>query len=100
MTRVDSTSESMTELYTFLLREVFGGFLRGERAFLGAVDAFDGELRIEDDALIFTVPALFRFARGLSGARTGRARGAAWSPGARATCVFANCSTRTPRTAG
>ena len=63
--QAESSCESMTGLYSFLLSEVFGGFLRREPELLRAVEAFKGKLWIEDDALNFTVPGLFEFSLGL-----------------------------------
>ena len=65
-------SQSQTELYSFLLAEVFGGFLRREPEILRAAEAFEGALRIEDDTLTFTVPGLFEFVLGLYEESSGR----------------------------
>lgn len=51
----------MTALYDHLLSTVFPGVLQRDPDVLRAIDAFDGDLRIEGDRLLFTVPALFAF---------------------------------------
>lgn len=53
------------DLYPFLMDWVFGGFLRAAPDFLRALDDFAGDMRIVDEALTFTVPALFDFVRAL-----------------------------------
>jgi len=42
---------------------VFGGFLRYDASLLRAVESFDGGIEAGHDALTFTIPGLFAFAR-------------------------------------
>ena len=51
----------MTALYDHLLSMVFPGVIRNDPDMLRAIEAFDGDLRIDGDRLLFTVPALFAF---------------------------------------
>ena len=51
----------MTALYDHLLTTVFPGVLQHDPDVLRAIEAFDGDLRIDGDRLLFTVPALFAF---------------------------------------
>ena len=61
----------MTSLFSFVLSRVFGGYLRREPEVLRALDAFEGKLWIEDEALTFTLPGLFGFSLGLYEAESG-----------------------------
>ena len=53
----------MEDQYSYLLLKVFRGFIDREPALLRAIEEFDGELRISNGALTFTVPGLFEFVR-------------------------------------
>ena len=51
----------MAELYAYLMNRIFRGFVERDAEILRAVEAFDGDLRVDDDALVFTLPALHQF---------------------------------------
>jgi hypothetical protein len=54
------------DLYHCVLDRIFGGFLERDSSLLERIAAFDGDVRIEESALVFTVPGLFDFARRLA----------------------------------
>lgn len=49
----------MTGLYDFLVDEIFIAFLRQSPELLGEINSYEGSLRIIDNNLVFTLPALF-----------------------------------------
>ena len=51
----------MTELYEYLLDHVFGGFIKHDPALLKDVEEFSDDIRVADNVLEFTLPALFQF---------------------------------------
>ena len=53
----------ISELYPYLLENVFYPFLRRDAELLREFAAFSGELDVVDDQLVFTIPALFDFTR-------------------------------------
>jgi hypothetical protein len=61
----------MSDLYRCVVDTIFGGFLRGEPSLTARIAAFDGDLFAADEALVFTVPALYAFARAYCDAPAG-----------------------------
>ena len=51
----------MTDLYDYAFETVFCGFIQRNSALLQAIDAFEGALAVREDALEFTLPALYKF---------------------------------------
>lgn len=51
------------ELYSYLLTEVFEGFIQRHPELLSAIEDFEGDLRVSNDTLVFSIPALFEFVR-------------------------------------
>ncbi len=49
----------MNELYGFLVDDVFIGFLQQVPELLEEINAFEGDLQILNNRLLFTLPALF-----------------------------------------
>ena len=49
------------ELYSYLLTEVFQGFIQRHPELLSAIEDFEGELTVSNDTLVFSIPALFEF---------------------------------------
>jgi len=60
------------DLYPYLMDRAFGGYLRSAPEVLRALEAFEGEVRIVDKALTFTLPALFDFVRSFYELHDGR----------------------------
>lgn len=49
----------MNDVYDFLVAEVFIGFLKQAPELLEEINRFEGDLKIFNNSLIFTLPALF-----------------------------------------
>ncbi len=49
------------EMYAFLIEQVFEAFIQRRPDPLAALDAFAGDIHMEDETLSFTLPALFEF---------------------------------------
>lgn len=54
-------SDSLSSAYSYLMNELFPGILRSDAELFDEVQAFEGNLKLIDHALYFTVPDLFRF---------------------------------------
>ena len=52
----------MTELYGHVLETIFLGFIRRDTLILQRIDAFEGDLKVCGESLVFTLPALYEFA--------------------------------------
>lgn len=62
----------MTDMNSYLLTNVFGPFVEREPDVLRAIDAFDGDVSVSGEALVFTLPALFEFVCGSFESQSGR----------------------------
>ncbi len=51
-------------MHQFLMKSVFKAALKQETKLTNAVEKFTGNLRFDGEELIFTLPALFKFATG------------------------------------
>jgi hypothetical protein len=52
----------MTELYGHVLETIFLRFIRRDTLILQRIDAFEGDLKVHGESLVFTLPALYEFA--------------------------------------
>ena len=66
------TNDFLSDVYSYLMAEVFPNIIQSNPKLLDEIKAFDGDLRLVDNAFFFTVPALFQFVCKLLARHSGR----------------------------